>query len=443
MGSRSAGSSGFAGKRRNAPPPSGYARSVNIEALYVHAPFCRRRCGYCDFAVTVAATADPEPWAETVARELASVLARAGWSVPLRPRTLYVGGGTPSLFGPAAMSWLREKLGGAVDFDSVREWTAEANPESFDDAVAEGWARAGVNRISLGAQTFHAPTLAWMGRLHGPEGPARALASAREAGIRNVSLDLIFAVPERLRRDWRRDLDIASRLEPDHLSLYGLTAEEGTPLRRWIAEGRERLPEPDGYAAEYLAAAHRLAADGWVHYEVSNFSRPGKASLHNEAYWNGSAYLGLGPGAHSYVAPRRWWNLRDWRAYRSAVTAGTSAVGDREILSGAEARLERIWLGLRTRFGLALDGPRSVEVANGWVARALAVVDHDAMPDASPSPRRTPATGARGGAGRVRLSAEGWLLLDRLAVEMDAAWESGEADCGHTTRGAAREGIRE
>lgn len=414
---------------------------MTIDAIYVHAPFCRRRCGYCDFAVTVAASADPVPWAETVARELALVAASEGWRLPLRPRTLYIGGGTPSLFGAAAMCALRDALGSSVEFGAIREWTAEANPESFDGAVAAGWARAGVNRVSLGAQTFHGPTLTWMGRLHGPDGPERALAAAREAGVDNVSLDLIFGVPERLGRDWRRDLDIACGLRPDHLSLYGLTAEPGTPLKRWIDEGRERLPEPEGYASDYLAAAHRLAAGDWVHYEVSNFCRPGRASLHNEAYWSGRAYLGLGPGAHSFVAPRRWWNLRDWDAYRCAIEAGTSAVGDRETLSRGAARLERIWLGLRTRAGIPLDGAGTVDLARGWVQRELAVIEADARPAAaSRLLGRASGPDARGRM-RVRLRAEGWLLLDRLAVEMDAAWERGEVE--GVARGAPQEGMRE
>ena len=405
----------------------GYARAVTIRAIYVHAPFCRRRCGYCDFAVTVASGADPGPWARLIALELESVIEREGLRPPLRPATLYVGGGTPSLFGPYAMSALAEALTPWVDFGGLAEWTAEANPESFDGAVAQGWAAAGVNRLSLGAQTFHGPSLRWMGRLHGPEGPARALGHARAAGIDNVSIDLIFGLPDRLGRDWRADLDAAERLRPEHLSLYGLTAEPGTPLHRRVAEGRERLPGPDAYASEYRLAAGRLAARGWEHYEVSNFCRPGRASAHNEAYWDGSAYLGLGPGAHSYLPPHRRWNLRDWHAYRTAVEAGADATEETEAVDGPARALERIWLGLRTRSGIPVTPGPERALVEGWVREGLAEWIRPAAPE-----RQATQAGAAG----ARLTHEGWLVMDRLALDLEAA--SRRAGRGAAASGAGR-----
>src|SRR5690606_18225905 len=233
------------------------------------------------------------------------------WAWPLQLRTVYVGGGTPSLLGAGAMEALRRRLEPYVRLADDVEWTVEANPESFDEAVARGWREAGVNRLSLGAQTFDEGALRWMGRLHDADGPARAVEAARRAGIENVSLDLIFGLPARLGRDWGADLDRALALEPTHVSLYGLTAEPATPLGRWVGEGRETLADEDAYEAEYMLAADRLAAAGYVHYEVSNFARPGRESRHNSAYWTGAAYLGLGPSAHSYVPPERRWNLRD------------------------------------------------------------------------------------------------------------------------------------
>lgn len=386
---------------------------MTIRAIYVHAPFCRRRCGYCDFAVTVASEADPGPWARLLARELGAVIDREGLRAPLRPATLYVGGGTPSLFGPHAMAALADALAPWVELGGLAEWTAEANPESFDGAVARGWAAAGVNRVSLGAQTFHGPALRWMGRLHGPGGPARAVRHARDAGIDNVSLDLIFGLPERLGRDWPADLDAAEALSPEHLSLYGLTAEPGTPLHRWVAEGRERLPGPDGYASEYRLAARRLAARGWEHYEVSNFCRPGRASAHNEAYWDGSAYLGLGSGAHSFLPPHRRWNLRDWRAYRTAVEEGVDATEEAEVVDGAARTLERIWLGLRTRWGIPVAPGPERALVDGWVLGGLA---EWLMPAAREGEQPRAAAAAR-----ARLTHEGWLVLDRLALDLEAA----------------------
>lgn len=379
--------------------------------LYVHAPFCARRCGYCDFAVDVATDPPLDAWADALRGELAGVRRAEAWDAPLPLETLYVGGGTPSLLGPAAMTRLREALAGAVDLGHVRELTSEANPESFTTEVAEGWRRAGVDRLSFGAQTFHAASLRWMGRLHGPEGPGRAVERARAAGYDNVGLDLIFGLPPMLGRDLAADLDRVLALGPEHVSVYGLTVEKGTPLARWVAEGRVAMPDQDRYGDEYLLVAERLAAAGYVHYEVSNFARPGRESLHNRAYWRDVPYLGLGNGAHSYVPPRRWWNRRDWRAYRDAVAAGASPRESAEEVGGEAGALERIWLELRTRAGIGVAGlsPAQLELLRSWRARGWA------------EPAGDPAPGHDRADARVRLTAEGWLLLDRLAVELEGA----------------------
>ena len=280
--------------------------------LYVHAPFCARRCGYCDFAVDVAKEPPLDAWADALRGEVRGVRRAEGWMEPLALDTLYVGGGTPSLLGPAAIDRLLRALDGAVALDPGAELTSEANPESFTPEVARAWRRAGLNRLSFGAQTFHGPSLRWMGRLHGPEGPGRAVERARAAGFDNVGLDLIFALPPMLGRDLEADLDRVLALRPEHVSVYGLTVEKGTPLARWVAEGRVVMPDEDRYGDEYLLVAQRLRAAGYVHYEVSNFALPGRASRHNGAYWRGVPYLGLGNGAHSYVPPRRWWKLKSF-----------------------------------------------------------------------------------------------------------------------------------
>lgn len=372
------------------------------EFLYLHVPFCARRCSYCDFAVTALREPPVSAWLDAIEGELAQVVAAEGWEGPLRLQTLYVGGGTPSLLGPGAMAALRRRLEPYLAWDDRLEWTVEANPESFDEELARDWRAAGVNRLSLGAQTFAEGALRWMGRLHGPEGPGRAVAAARAAGLENFSIDLIFGLPARLGRDWGSDLERALELEPRHISLYGLTAEPATPLGRWVNEGRERLADEEAYEAEYLEAVARLGAAGFEHYEVSNFARPGFESRHNRAYWTGAAYLGLGPGSHSFLPPRRRWNLRGWEAYRDAVLAGNSPVAETEVVTGAAARLEEVWLGLRTSAGLPREGWNTAqeELVRRWVEAGWAVTE---------------------AAGRVRLTPTGWLLLDRLAVEFDAA----------------------
>jgi oxygen-independent coproporphyrinogen III oxidase len=386
---------------RNRRWPAGYQRLVKPAFLYVHVPFCTRRCSYCDFAVTPLSAPPVEAWLAAIDAEFGGVRAAEGWADPVRLETIYVGGGTPSLLGSAGMQGLQAVLLGHATWtpDGV-EWTAEANPESFEAATAAGWRAAGVNRISLGAQSFDPGALRWMGRLHGADGAARAVAVARAAGFDNLSVDLIFGLPARLGRDWAADLERALALEPEHISLYGLTAEPATPLGRWVAEGRERLADEEAYAEEYLLAAERLSAAGYRHYEVSNFALPGRESRHNAAYWEGVPYLGLGPGAHSYLPPERRWNGRDWEAYRARLAAGGSPEEGREVVVEASA-LERLWLGLRTDRGAGVGelAPGAPAVFEPWITAGWATLAD----------------------GRLRLTPEGWLRLDRLAVELAAA----------------------
>jgi len=371
----------------------------SVRSVYVHAPFCVRRCVYCDFAVKVDPNGGSAEWAEALEAELALVEADGMLALADRLETLYVGGGTPSLLGEDAMDRLASLLGPERLTDPGLEWTAEANPESFVGALPGRWREAGVNRVSLGVQSFHEPTLRWMGRLHGAEGAERAVAKAREAGYGNVSIDLIFGLPAAEGRSWSEDLDRAIDLDVPHVSLYGLSVEAGTALGRAVAEGKEPPVDEERYRDEFLLAAERLVAAGYQHYEVSNFARPGHVSRHNSAYWDGRPYLGLGNGAHSYRHPVRRWNLRDWDAYRGRLLRGESAEENREELTAEDTALERVWLGLRTSAGLAVAelGDAGLELVGSWERRGLASVDAE----------------------RVRLTALGWLELDGLAVALD------------------------
>jgi oxygen-independent coproporphyrinogen III oxidase len=376
-------------------------RVVSPEHLYVHVPFCVRRCAYCDFAVTATREPPTQLWLESVAAEMALRANAEQWD-QLELDTIYVGGGTPSLLGTGALAALAAVIRRFAGWraDSL-EWTAEANPESLTPELAADWRAAGANRLSIGAQTFHQPALRWMGRLHGPDGPGRAFAAARQAGFENLSIDLIFGLPLHLSRDWGVDLDRALDLEPEHVSLYGLTAEPATPLGRWVASGREELAEEDRYADEYLQAVEALTRAGYEHYEVSNFARSGRQSRHNTAYWRHRAYAGIGPGAHSYAPPVRSWNVRDWAEYSRRVLRGQTAEEAREELSPGDASLERIWLGLRCSDGLdaAALGPAQQDMVERWTAAGWAA-ERD---------------------GTIQLTRHGWLLLDRLAVDLVAA----------------------
>ena len=377
------------------------AAPTTVSSVYVHAPFCARRCGYCDFAVQVRRTGDAAAWANALASEVEALQREGTFELADSLSTLYVGGGTPSLLGADAMERLARLIGPERLRAADLEWTSEANPESFTDETASGWRRAGVNRLSLGVQSFDDRVLRWMGRLHGAAGAAEAVGRARREGLGNLSVDLIFALPEGLGRSWSDDLERTLALEVPHVSLYGLTIEQDTPLGRRVREGREPAVDEGRYREEYLEAAEKLARAGYRHYEVSNFALPGHESRHNGVYWNGEPYLGLGNSAHSYRHPLRRWNLRDWNAYEMAAREGRLPVHDQEVLNVQATRLERVWLGLRTSRGLAIPEPahRGHLLVEQWTARGWAI----RLPDG------------------VRLTPEGWLLLDRLAVEMDEA----------------------
>ena len=365
--------------------------------LYVHVPFCVRRCSYCDFSIAVRKRIPAGEYVDAVLWELEMVRAADPGAVPRGTPddaldTLYLGGGTPSLLPPDALATLVTSLRDAFGATSSRdassvtsfrscatslrddvEVTLEANPEDVEPEHARAWRRAGVNRVSLGAQSFDDRVLTWMHRSHDAARIGAAVRTLRGAGIDNISLDLIFALPAELKRDWERDLEMAVSLRPEHLSLYGLTVEERTPLARWISRGAIVPPEEDEYAAEYLVAHARLAACGYRFYEVSNACHDGFRSRHNSAYWSGRPYLGLGPAAHSYDGRARRWNVPAWHGYARAIAAGRSPVESEEILTPEQRELERVYLSLRTDAGLSLNSlhrppaPFTAWLAAGWV----------------------------------------------------------------------------
>jgi oxygen-independent coproporphyrinogen-3 oxidase len=260
-------------------------------------------------------------------------------------------------------------------------------------ATAAAWRAAGVTRVSLGVQSHDPAVLAWMHRTHRAEQVVPAVDKLRSAGISNISVDLIFALPESLQRDWHRDLALTLALEPAHLSLYGLTVESHTPLSRWTARG-EIVPTPDErYASEFLQADHELGAAGFEHYEVSNYARTGLQSRHNSSYWSGANYIGLGPSAHSHLDGVRSWNVREWADYHARIGAGRQLEEGSELVDGGGRGIEKRYLGLRTSAGIpAADLP--AKAREDWLAAGWATV-----------------TGSR-----LRLTPEGWLRLDALVA---------------------------
>ena len=366
--------------------PSGIGQLI-VRHLYVHVPFCARRCSYCDFSIAVRKRIPADEFVRAILAELRQV-------GPLESlETVYFGGGTPSLLPPAAIAALLQYVFPHPPSPDAVEVTLEANPENVTADAASAWRAAGVNRVSLGSQSFDDRVLRWMHRTHDAAQIGRAVAMLREAGIDNISLDLIFALPESLGRDWDRDLDRAIALEPSHLSLYGLTVEPRTPLDRWISRGAVQAPGDDRYADEYLRAHERLGAAGFEFYEVSNAARGERSSRHNSAYWLGRPYRGVGPAAHSFDTRSRSWNHSAWEAYRRAIAAGEPPVDSREELSDDQLELERIYLGLRTAAGIPASAlTRPLSPSSGFIAQGWLVEE----------------------GGRLRCTPAGWLRLDSL-----------------------------
>ncbi len=271
-------------------------------SLYVHIPFCIAKCGYCDFNSYAGQESLIPAYAQALLREAEMWSAACpGW----RADTLFFGGGTPSLMPPAELERVLEGLRRHLGLTPDAEVTLEANPGTVDKAYLSRLRELGVNRLSLGVQSFREDELAFLGRIHSAEEARSAYRAARSAGFDNVSLDLIFGLPGQTADPWLESLEEAIGLAPEHLSLYALTIEEGTPLAREVAAGNTPAPDPDLQADLYVRAVERLVAAGYEQYEISNWARPGRRCRHNLTYWRNGFWLGLGAGAHSHL-PGNW-----------------------------------------------------------------------------------------------------------------------------------------
>jgi oxygen-independent coproporphyrinogen-3 oxidase len=361
--------------------------------VYVHVPFCSRRCSYCDFSIAVRREVPVDEYLGALDAELHT---RFGDAELGEVDTIYFGGGTPSRLGGAglarALALVAHRFPAAPD----AEITVEANPEDLTPENAGRWRAAGVNRLSLGSQSFDDRALQWMHRTHDSAAIERAVDVARGAGIDNLSLDLIFALPEALQRDFAADLERLLALSPDHVSLYGLTVETGTPLGRWVVRGTVVEQPEEGYARDFLTARRVLEAAGFEHYEVSNYAKPGRRARHNSAYWGGAPYVGLGPAAHGFDGDTRRWNARGYVAWRELAATGTDPIEGSEQLTGANRQAESVYLGLRSDRGLDI-GPADRALVTPWLDAGWAAIGSD---------------------DRLRCTAEGWLRLDALAAAL-------------------------
>ncbi|MEV6104862.1 radical SAM family heme chaperone HemW [Streptomyces sp. NPDC051940] len=372
--------------------------------FYVHVPYCATRCGYCDFNTYTASElrgTSRDDYAQTLVDEVR--LARKVLGDDPRPvRTVFVGGGTPTLL-PAAdlgrmLGAIRDEFGLADD----AEVTTEANPESVDPAYLAELREWGFNRVSFGMQSARQHVLKVLDRTHTPGRPEACVAEARAAGFEHVNLDLIYGTPGESDDDWRASLDAAVGAGPDHISAYALIVEEGTQLARRIRRGEVPMTDDDEHADRYLIAEETLSAAGFQWYEVSNWATSEAARcLHNELYWTGADWWGAGPGAHSHVGGVRWWNVKHPAAYAQALSEGRSPGAGRELLAAEDRRVERILLELR----LAAGCPLSLLAPAGAAAARRAVADGLLQAEAYD-------------AGRAVLTLRGRLLADAVVRDL-------------------------
>jgi len=371
--------------------------------LYIHLPYCRSLCPYCDFVKSPLHRAEPGRLLSALEREWELARAMDG-EVWTRPRTLYVGGGTPTALDAESLrtflGWIRR----AWDLTRVREFTVEANPEGLSPEKLGILLRGGVSRLSLGVQSLEPQVLRALGRIHTAEGALAAVALAREAGFRNLSVDLMYGVPGETAEGFRMALERFTALGIPHLSAYPLQVEEGTPLHAKVSRGSVTVPGEEDVLARYEDLVSTLSRAGYRHYEVSNFALPGFHSRHNEGYWMRRPYLGLGPGAHSFDGRSRWGNGDSIERWFQRVESGELPRENVHPLSRREAEEEMVFLSLRRSRGLR--------------------VSRHARPFAAEQVAAWSAWGRDGGAlaleprGRVRPTDRGLFLAHDLAAEL-------------------------
>ena len=323
--------------------------------IYIHVPFCQRKCIYCDFYSVTDLSLKPG-FLEALSSEISA--ADPGL---LAFDTIYIGGGTPSVLEPEEVKTIIEGLFSKLRFEPPVEVTLEVNPGTVDVENLQGFRSAGVNRLNVGVQSFHEKNLETLGRIHSAAQAHAALASARRAGFAAVGLDLMYGLPGQSLPGWLEDLESALAHEPEHIACYMLTVEPATPLAEEQRLGRFQ-PAPEGAAADlFLATSEFLTARGFLHYEISNFARCGaggaaaRTSRHNTKYWAHAAYLGFGPAAHSFLPPKRFWNAGDVKGYVAAVKRGGRAACGEETLTREQEMMELTMLGLRTAAGIDLQ----------------------------------------------------------------------------------------
>lgn len=319
--------------------------------LYIHIPFCRQKCFYCDFPSFAGRERYEADYTDALCRELAvqGVLYREKWG---SPRTIYMGGGTPSLLPIGLLAKILQAIADVFGDAADREFTVECNPGTVDAAKLRALRAGGVNRLSFGVQTFDDTLLKKIGRIHTGAQAREAMALARTAGFQNVSMDLIYGLPGESLSELERDLEAMVALEPEHISIYGLQLEEGTAFAKMQEMGRLMLPDDDTVERMYDTMTAFLPAHGYARYEISNFAKPGFESRHNLSYWQDVPYLGVGAAAHSYLEGQRYENVREIPAYIEGIRTGKGVRRQEETMTREIAMEEFAFLALRTARGI-------------------------------------------------------------------------------------------
>jgi len=397
------------------------ARGEARAGLYVHVPFCATRCTYCDFSSGALSAAAVERYLGALEREIER---RAPEASGLTFSSVFFGGGTPSALSGRHFRRVWRALQGAFAIAGDAEITLEANPESVRAALLEAWAEAGVNRLSMGAQSFVPEELEALGRIHPASRPAEAFGLARAHGFRRLSLDLMFGFPGHGSERWQATVEAALALEPEHLSAYCFIPEPGTPLGNAVLRGESALPSSEEQAECYEALSRWIEPRGYEGYETSNFCRPHAEARHNLVYWLRRPYLGLGPSAHGLMNGVRYGNHYALERWAQALEAGTSCEAEREIESEKTIALEVVMLGLRLAAGI----DRRDYAAETWraVERRYAAAFDRAV-----------------AAGRLERTAHGVRIPRALAFLADdaIAWIEARAECLATTPIRAARGL--
>lgn len=317
-----------------------------MAGLYLHIPFCRRKCGYCNF-FSLASLKHREEFTQALCQELRL---RAGEVAHQAIGTLYWGGGTPSLLEPEQFTAIIQTIREYYALEPGAEITMEANPDDLEEQRLQAWARGGVNRISIGIQSYHTRDLIYLDRTHNPEQALAAVGKCRDAGFERLSLDLIYGIPGQTEQDLRENVQRFLDLGIEHLSAYALTLEERTILWHKVSRAERSAPDDDLASRHFLAMSEWMEKAGYEHYEISNFALPGKYSQHNTSYWNGTSYLGFGPSAHSYDGRKRYWNVANLQQYIQRTPLGKASEGE-EVLDTADRINEYLMTSLRTMWG--------------------------------------------------------------------------------------------